>query len=68
VRKGSVLVPTRPLTTIACASFVFLLLDIATACGFFRDISITPACDIGAQDSWGDNEWGEVYIFIEEGR
>ena len=39
-----VLVPTRPLTTVAFSSFAFLFLDVDT--GFLKDISITPACDI----------------------
>jgi hypothetical protein len=46
VRKCSVLVPTRPFTTIAVVSFALLFLDIDVACGFFKDISITPACDM----------------------
>jgi len=46
VRKCSVRVPTRPFTTIAVVSFAFLFLDIDAACGFFKDIFITPACDM----------------------
>jgi hypothetical protein len=44
--KYNVLVPTRPLTIIAFVSFAFLFLDDDTACGFFKDMSITPACEI----------------------
>jgi hypothetical protein len=41
-----VLVQTRPPTTVAFSSFAFLFLDVDTAYGFLKDISITPACDI----------------------
>jgi hypothetical protein len=46
VSKSSVLVPTRPFIIIANVLFAFLFLDIDAACGFFKDISITPACDM----------------------
>jgi hypothetical protein len=34
------------LTTVAVVSFAFLFFDTNVASSFFKDISITPACDI----------------------
>jgi uncharacterized membrane protein len=42
-------VPARQFTIVAAASLAFLFLDVDTACGFFKQISMTPACDMAPQ-------------------
>jgi hypothetical protein len=42
-------VPARQFTIVAAASFAFLSLDVDIACGFFKEIFMTLACDMAPQ-------------------